>query len=123
MKREVKLKWVEALRSGQYQQGKKMLHSLRDDTYCCLGVLSDLAVKEGVVSPSPSSIHTREIYREVYDSCYVEYLCPKVMEWAGLRKANPWITGVGTLSHMNDVLEMPFEVIALYIEKDIPEED
>jgi len=30
--------WIEALRSGEYQQGKHML-KVNDDTYCCLGVL------------------------------------------------------------------------------------
>ena len=34
--------WVEALRSGKYKQGESLLRS-RDDHYCCLGVLCDLA--------------------------------------------------------------------------------
>lgn len=41
MNPEVKAKWVEALRSGKYLQGK---HSLRtvDDKFCCLGVFCDV---------------------------------------------------------------------------------
>lgn len=41
MQAELKQKWVEALRSGKYQQGKAMLRS-RDGEFCCLGVLCDL---------------------------------------------------------------------------------
>lgn len=34
-------KWIEALRSGEYQQGKGALHPTAA-TYCCLGVAVDL---------------------------------------------------------------------------------
>lgn len=52
----VKAQWVEALRSGDYRQGKGCLHFRphddllppADDTFCCLGVLCDLAIKAGV---------------------------------------------------------------------------
>jgi len=32
--------WIEALRSGEYQQGKYSL-KINEDIYCCLGVLCD----------------------------------------------------------------------------------
>ena len=45
--------WVDALRSGKYVQG---MHALRQttgqgskDTYCCLGVVTELAVAAGVL--------------------------------------------------------------------------
>ena len=41
MKTELKSKWIEALRGGQYQQGRWTLRP-QDHTYCCLGVLCDL---------------------------------------------------------------------------------
>ncbi len=37
---ELKAKWVEALRSGKYRQGREQLRD--HDTYCCLGVLADV---------------------------------------------------------------------------------
>lgn len=37
----VKEKWVEALRSGKYEQGQGYLRRA-DDSMCCLGVLCDL---------------------------------------------------------------------------------
>lgn len=45
MNPEWKAKWVAALRSGEYKQGKRYLR--KGDEFCCLGVLTDLAAKEG----------------------------------------------------------------------------
>lgn len=46
LKPDIKAAWVEALRSGKYQQGKNYLNS--EGRYCCLGVLCELAVEAGV---------------------------------------------------------------------------
>lgn len=40
----VKRKWIKALRSGEYQQGRCTLK--RSDSYCCLGVLAEEMVPE-----------------------------------------------------------------------------
>jgi hypothetical protein len=40
MNAELKAKWIEALRSGKYEQGLGYLHS--EKTYCCLGVLHEV---------------------------------------------------------------------------------
>lgn len=72
---EVKEKWLAALRSGEYEQGTSCLYSTtRESTnpqYCCLGVLCDLAVKEGIaewVIRSP----------KMYDDNKVPYHCQPV---------------------------------------------
>lgn len=51
---EVKAKWTAALRSGTYTQG---VGQLRDsaDNFCCLGVLCEIAVEEGVIPPAKVS--------------------------------------------------------------------
>lgn len=41
MKRSVKQKWIDALRSGDYPQGKSYLLN-EEGLYCCLGVLGDI---------------------------------------------------------------------------------
>lgn len=38
---EIKQRWVEALRSGRYQQGQNVLRTT-ENAFCCLGVLCDL---------------------------------------------------------------------------------
>lgn len=42
MKKVLKKKWIEALRSGDYEQGKFLLRS-PEGAYCCLGVLCNVA--------------------------------------------------------------------------------
>lgn len=50
MNPRIKEAWIQALRSGKYQQGRGLLR--RDDPeteeteYCCLGVLCDLAARD-----------------------------------------------------------------------------
>ena len=43
----IKQLWLDALRSGEYVQGKYILRS-NQNTYCCLGVLGDVCVKENL---------------------------------------------------------------------------
>lgn len=46
MNQEIKAKWLEALRSGKYQQTRKVLRD--SNGYCCLGVLCDVMGVEWV---------------------------------------------------------------------------
>lgn len=45
LKPNIKARWLKALRSGKYQQGKGELRS-RDNKFCCLGVLCDLYAED-----------------------------------------------------------------------------
>ena len=45
MNKQIKIKWIKALFSGRYKQGRKKLRNL-NNTFCCLGVLCDLYAKE-----------------------------------------------------------------------------
>jgi hypothetical protein len=48
MNPEIKSRWIEALRSGEYEQTKS---NLSDGLgYCCLGVLCEIAIEDDVVS-------------------------------------------------------------------------
>lgn len=47
LKPEVKEAWVKALRSGEYPQSTRSLQN--NNGFCCLGVLCDLAMKNGWV--------------------------------------------------------------------------
>lgn len=91
MKQEIAERWVQALRSGEYKQGLSRLRT-KDDGYCCLGVLCDLASKEGVGEWNYHQSHAAWYYQkkgiepgvidsEVMDDVYI----PKfVIEWAGM---------------------------------------
>lgn len=84
----VKQKWVAALRSGEFQQCRGTLR--KGDSYCCLGVLSELAVRDGVISPAAALPETdwRANRGEgetvfAYDN-EAGHLPAVVAEWAGL---------------------------------------
>lgn len=74
--KEVRQKWTAALRSGDYVQGKRFLH--KKDEFCCLGVLCELAVKEGVIPPP---VQEEDYY--LYDGRTGRLPWP-VRDWAGL---------------------------------------
>lgn len=75
MNQDIKKKWVDALRSGNYKQGKLKLRN-RDDEFCCLGVLCDLAAKEGIVK----ELAECGVFYYDGDSLIPP---PSVVEWAG----------------------------------------
>ena len=111
MNPEVKTKWLEALRSGNYKQGQNYLHRGNDE-FCCLGVLCDLAVQEGVVGRTfDPDVDGGGAW--VYQDAEVRYspsdalLPAPVVEWAGLDHINPEVPtpdsdGTEALSALND---------------------
>jgi hypothetical protein len=112
MKTEVKAKWVEALRSGEYKQGKDRLRC--EDTYCCLGVLADLAVREGIGAWEGNLFVAAADPFDVGGALTPE----AVVEWAGLPDTNPVVGADGqrhTLSGLNDN-SRTFDEIANLIE-------
>lgn len=51
-------KWIDALRSGKYTQTTGMLGEINDNgtrSYCCLGVLCEIAAQEGITEPKESA--------------------------------------------------------------------
>ena len=83
MNKEIKEKWVAALRSGEYEQGKGMLKT-EDGKYCCLGVLCDLYSKE------KESNEKFELSEDVYSFIGTSGVLPReVREWAGIDTPNP----------------------------------
>lgn len=92
----VKAEWTAALRSGEYKQGRLSLKNeyLTEATHCCLGVLTDLAAKAGVVQWG----------RQAWPAD--ARLCAEVREWAGLDSANPILSDdflvTNSASNLND---------------------
>jgi hypothetical protein len=122
MNQEIKAKWVAALRSGEYKQGIEQLKDCNGN-FCCLGLLCDLAEKEGIVESSPQE--TEEYgsgdfgYRMKgsEDSFEFETLPKAVMDWAGLDSDNPIIGDNNRATYCNDVCRMSFNKIADLVEK------
>lgn len=113
MNAEIKAKWVAALRSGEYKQGRGCL-AIRDMkgtiSHCCLGVLCELAVQENVIRKPLSEMHIVYAFED-------KILPDKVRVWAGLNSNDPWIGGdvQALITQVNDK-GVPFEHIANLIE-------
>lgn len=118
MREEVKDRWVAALRSGQYRQAQGDLQD--GQGFCCLGVLCQLAVDEGVISaPELES----DIYR--YDG-EAAVLPRSVMSWSGVLTSSGELDGVDlgedevvstNLTSLNDSECWDFSRIADLIER------
>ncbi len=119
----VKALWVAALRSGDYKQCTGLLTD-GNCGFCCLGVLCDVAVKEGVI-PAPSKANNGLIHYGDDIEKSVATLPRTVINWAGLRDLSaPPIAkdhngGVIHAVSANDGLRWSFEQIADAIERNL----
>jgi hypothetical protein len=109
MNPEIKQKWIDALRSGEYKQTWTRLRC--ENSYCCLGVLTNLYLKET----------NQEWDYNVYDKTYgyesfKGHLPDSVVEWSELESNNPRINNA-VLSYYNDVVAYSFNQIADLIEE------
>lgn len=73
--------WVDALRSGDYHQTSGKLRST-DDRYCCLGVLCDVARKDGVKMKIELFDYSGSTTGIAYDG-YSTFPPPAVINWLG----------------------------------------
>lgn len=138
MNQEIKKKWVADLRDGTRTQGQDCLRNGVDDQ-CCLDVLMEQAVREGVI-PEPVYNSKEECYGYLrplrYENGEIipdsegvrEYNCltEDVVQWADLDSVDPYVTveagsvaGPRTLSSCNDGLRLTFTEIADLIEEQL----
>lgn len=105
MNEQVKEKWLIALRSGEYQQGKHRLKSVNN--FCCLGVLCDIHSKQ-----SENVFDNADAYMENTST-----LPQQVIDWAGLKSPSPNVINTNiTLAGLNDAGKSFIEIADL-IEK------
>jgi len=63
--KKFKEKWLKALRSGGYEQGRTVLHSNKDNTYCCLGVACDISGIDNETMDRNTSIPSNSDFKNV----------------------------------------------------------
>lgn len=116
MYKEIKKQWVDALRSGEYEQGRFRLRNPDTNKFCCLGVLCNLHAQ---AHPEIASQQT-DPGRYMGSS---EYLPKEVMQWAGFSVGAPevvmWEEHARTLSSLNDGHALDFLEIAKLIEEQL----
>lgn len=119
MNEDIKKRWQEALRSGDYKQGQNRLST--NGAFCCLGVLCDLAVKDGLATwDDYDSWGASQCRSPSVSGAFMPYtsstsLPPPIVEWAGLDSYDP-IVGGNKLSSWNDNKGASFEKIATLID-------
>lgn len=125
MNKEVKQKWIDALRSGEYAQTVGVLKekfSNGKDAFCCLGVLCDLYAKE----TSAEWIYNRRLGR--YSFLEMVDLPPRDVEkWANIDSDEEFVhkdeqglvISSNTLYDFNDLHGLTFEEIADIVEEQL----
>lgn len=128
MKLDIAEQWTAALRSGDYTQTKSYLN--KDNTFCCLGVLCDLAEKAGIVKKTSEGCDEGccpVLYTAVDDdgdsSSYALPLA--VREWSGINSLEGELThkvdNYACLISINDSGNYTFDDIADIIENAVDE--
>lgn len=147
MNKEIKAKWVEALRDGTRTQGKGVLRN-SDGGQCCLDVLCELSVDAGIMNPPQLIVSGDDRYNYIFRYIYIftdedtgiemhegSLLPSIVVYWSGIRYSSPVVTvtkevidpegkimaNKGTkvaLDMLNDAFAANFETIADFIEAD-----
>lgn len=139
MNKNIKDRWLSKLRSGTYGQttGQLGVRTLDgQDSYCCLGILCEVAVEDGILKRNVSG--TGSIVYSSPDGFESQtmVLPEKVVTWAGLGDENPNVDVTGfnitidgedreasSLSELNDYAYRSFETIADIIEDRIPSDE
>lgn len=131
MKKDIKKQWVKALRSGKYKKAKGALNT--GNGYCCLGVLTDLYIKDTKKGEWKHEPGMGKDLNFVRPNGQVEggVLAREVQEWAGIPYSQPQlrhnvVIGKGnskreysSLIRLNDDSRQNFSFIADVIDEQL----
>jgi hypothetical protein len=85
---ELRTRWADALVSGQYTQGQKVLRDA-DNCYCCLGVLTDLYLQDHPEAKGWELTPTDDGPGRFFCDGTSVTLPDVVRDWAGTVTSNP----------------------------------
>jgi hypothetical protein len=108
MNKEIKAKWIAALRGGKYRQGREQLR--KGGRFCCLGVLCNIHAQENPI------LAATQDNQEWYFGSKI-FLANRLMRWSGVSRVTQVV-----LSDMNDGTygkPASFKEIASYIKKNL----
>lgn len=115
MDQQVKQRWLNALRGGDYKQGRYTLrrpgNTVSEDTYCCLGVLCDVVDSSRWISQSWDGEPSPFAYGHSGNS---HSLDDEAMTIAGVNDDD-----VEILMNLNDFQLRSFGEIANYVEANL----
>jgi hypothetical protein len=113
---DIKAKWLEALRSGKYQQAREKLYDR--GSYCCLGVLCRAIGAEFQEFNEPDDDRYYD-NAPVLDGINLADSDAQELSRSFLRRVGLSEEVQGRLIIMNDDQQAPFLTIAEYIEKSL----
>ena len=101
MRKKIAHKWIKALRSGKYKQGKNWLKSTCEDVvrHCCLGVLCELhneAMRKQKRKTAKENFNGSNFV--IFDG-NAQALPPSVQKWAGMKSDQGEFPYRGKSSH------------------------
>ena len=97
MKREIADKWVAALRSGEYTQTRETLACDARTKHCCLGVLCELAIEDGVEMDVAEVEYEYPTLDMPAGNTYTQFageaggLPESVQYWADVKSRDAWV--------------------------------
>lgn len=117
LKPKIKARFLEALRSRKYAQGKGRLRD--KNRFCCLGVLGDLAVQDGVANwKGDLLVIDNNYFKTLFPEQLFGWACEGSFTFNGVTSfLLPEESEAGSLTHANDELEKTFPEIACLVEE------
>jgi hypothetical protein len=90
MKKNIADRWIAQLRNGEIKQWVGSL-GVSNGARCCLGVLCDIAIKDGIIDPPtliPDTDDTDDVPYTLEYGQYVGQLPSAVQKWAGMHSTD-----------------------------------
>ena len=122
---DVMRKWINALRSGVYEQGvnalgaRILVDGVATDRFCATGVLCELAVKEGLINRTEQPQICLPFSRVSFRYNGHEWSIPaEVFAWLGVEEW-PADNLIVYIAILNDEHRFSFENIANYLQDEL----
>jgi hypothetical protein len=105
MNQKIKEMWTAELRSGKWKQGQGHLKAVENGEvrHCCLGVLCEIAVREGITQEF-WSVDDEIVFGPSEDEARDLFLPLDVMRWAGLSGIDPATSMVAVSGGVSKVI-------------------
>jgi len=101
MKKNIAMKWVKALESGDYKQGRERLRS-KSNKFCCLGVLCNIHAQENPKFAKKMKDNL-SYGTDGFGTPEGGVLPVEVMEWAGMENTDgKYASFIPSLIELND---------------------
>ena len=107
--------WLDALRSGEYKPGRGQLRTV-NERFCCLGVLCDLAAKDGGRQWSDPATYSCSNPSYNYEIGNTSYPPTIMMYYLGITEHAMSVIAIQNDAHVNSNGKHHFSIMADWLE-------